>query len=459
MANSSSWVNKIVATKFNKDNYLISTVLNYNKLGDYYKIKAFHIGKSFKKYFVKRLKKFNFSYYLHQKMDYRKFANYNMIPSNQPYLKLFKRFEFDKKAIYKEYKTMQKTAFRFKKEKFFTNTTINFKNNKLNLNLNYLYFFGYSYFFLQHYRKFNYLNNINTKRRLKFFFENLVTRNSASLFLKCFKRYGFNFYAARKIINFKKFGKLKILKLLIKILLKFSKKKFIKNILIKLIKKIFKKFVKKQNQINKLGKFDFDFDSYFKKYSLSVSNIFDIMDVLRQDIKILNQRQLYFINKIILKNQKIFIKHDKYSKYILSKYKFLSKSLKIKINQINYLKLDSVMLNSFIIKKLNKNYSYISILKPLMKELKKHPTINGYRIKCKGRFVKKQRATNQMFKYGKIKYNNFNNFVSYTFNYTPLKYGVSAVKVWISYKNLKIYNNYKFNTLIKNYIKLKNIKK
>jgi len=117
------------------------------------------------------------------------------------------------------------------------------------------------------------------------------------------------------------------------------------------------------------------------------------------------------------------------------------------------------MINNFIIKKLSKNYSFISILIPLMKELKKHPTINGYRIKCKGRFTKRQRAIYQTFKYGKIKYNNFNNYVSYNLNYVPLKYGVSTVKLWISYRNLKIYDNYKFNTLPQNYIKLKNVKK
>ena len=33
------------------------------------------------------------------------------------------------------------------------------------------------------------------------------------------------------------------------------------------------------------------------------------------------------------------------------------------------------------------------------------------------------------------------------------------MKVWVSYKNLKIYNNYKFNNLKLNYINLKNLKK
>jgi len=139
---------------------LIQTIQDYNRIANYYTAKIFYKSKGFKNFFVTKLRKFSVKYYLYNKFNY-----YKALPSNHPYLKLFRLFDFDKKSIYKEYNKIVNDLSKYRKEKFFSNANVNFKNKTLNLNINYLYFFGYSYFFLQHYNVFDF----STKLAIDFF--------------------------------------------------------------------------------------------------------------------------------------------------------------------------------------------------------------------------------------------------------------------------------------------------
>lgn len=68
-------------------------------------------------------------------------------------------------------------------------------------------------------------------------------------------------------------------------------------------------------------------------------------------------------------------------------------------------------------------------IKPVISFLKRQDYITGFKVKCKGRFSKKQRKSILVFNYGVLNLSSSDNFLDYNMSLVVLKFSVCAIKV------------------------------
>lgn len=178
----------------------------------------------------------------------------------------------------------------------------------------------------------------------------------------------------------------------------FNKKK-------KILKKTNPQLIKKINKINKNNNF---LENYFKKINLLVLNL---------------------LFKKLIANKLINVKN-------------------IFINFSNWIKnsIDSKFLANYIKTKLNQGLNIWKTMNPVIKDLNrkyKKKIILGYKIIFSGRFSRRQMASYEWFKKGRVTSNTYNQNLDYSFAKSITKYGMCGIKVYLSW-NHKRNRNYNF---------------
>jgi len=85
----------------------------------------------------------------------------------------------------------------------------------------------------------------------------------------------------------------------------------------------------------------------------------------------------------------------------------------------------------YAIRKLKFKNSLNSIFKPIMRYISY--LFTGFRVICRGRFTRNQRATLSIFNHGSTKLSTFSSDIDYCHITIPLKYGVGSLKIWINH--------------------------
>jgi ribosomal protein S3 len=88
-----------------------------------------------------------------------------------------------------------------------------------------------------------------------------------------------------------------------------------------------------------------------------------------------------------------------------------------------------VAIANFALRKLIANNQLSTIFQPIM--LNVAVCHLGLRIIARGRFTRNQRATLNVFHFGKVPLNTFSIPIDYCFASIPLKFGVGSLKIWI----------------------------
>jgi len=89
--------------------------------------------------------------------------------------------------------------------------------------------------------------------------------------------------------------------------------------------------------------------------------------------------------------------------------------------------------NIYFQKKLRKRYNGIALAKSVEKDLQKFEFLfAGLKMRIRGRFTKKQRATYRNFNFGKVSLNTYSFPLNYHAISLPIRYGAVSIKVWMS---------------------------
>nr|NP_066317.1 ribosomal protein S3 [Malawimonas jakobiformis]AAG13684.1 ribosomal protein S3 [Malawimonas jakobiformis] len=95
---------------------------------------------------------------------------------------------------------------------------------------------------------------------------------------------------------------------------------------------------------------------------------------------------------------------------------------------------DAQLLAQYISRKLEIRNSFLSIFKKILNKINKNKKIyKGFRIQCSGRPNGNDMAYIQWFKYGQIPLHTYNYKIDYAYTTALTKYGLSGVKVWLSF--------------------------
>lgn len=115
-------------------------------------------------------------------------------------------------------------------------------------------------------------------------------------------------------------------------------------------------------------------------------------------------------------------------------FKFLN--VNVKFYNVRNEKITGAILNQFIKNRLRRKYKMLDIINSITNEYFPKSDLEGLFVICKGRYTKQQRASNDVFKKGKLALSGIYNgsFLDYSINPLKLKYGICAIKIVSSYK-------------------------
>lgn len=105
--------------------------------------------------------------------------------------------------------------------------------------------------------------------------------------------------------------------------------------------------------------------------------------------------------------------------------------IRIKFKRITEDTITAKFLITYMIIKLKKKFSLKYVLNSVIKFLKNTKKIEGYKIKCSGRFDKKQRATYLLKQLKKVSSTGIFIPLDYAFSTLTLKYGLCGIKLWV----------------------------
>lgn len=91
------------------------------------------------------------------------------------------------------------------------------------------------------------------------------------------------------------------------------------------------------------------------------------------------------------------------------------------------------ILTNYICIRLKQQFYIFDILKPIFQHLKKRSNILGFKIKCSGRFTRKDRSAKILELYKQISLNKIKANINYTFDTVILKYSLCSITIWIHY--------------------------
>jgi len=106
-------------------------------------------------------------------------------------------------------------------------------------------------------------------------------------------------------------------------------------------------------------------------------------------------------------------------------------NINIKFKRITEDTITAKFLINYMVIKLKKKFSLKYVLNSVIKFLKNTERIEGFKIKCSGRFDKKQRATYLLKQLKKISSTGIFIPIDYAFSTLTLKYGLCGIKLWV----------------------------
>jgi hypothetical protein len=196
--------------------------------------------------------------------------------------------------------------------------------------------------------------------------------------------------------------------------------------------------------------FFFKLKNYFAKI---YTNVF-LMDIFSNYLKtgfFVNSLQGVLLKKIIdFFFNKLFKKSFKFSQSFII------------LRPIEHININSQIIAKYLSIRMQQRYRLLQALRPVFKDLKKNPLIDGYKIMCSGRFTKKEIATFQWHRSGRVSTSTLYSFLDYTLKTCVLKYSKCSFKVWLNtrpdkinffnlfrfyYNDLYYFSNYKKKTL------------
>lgn len=167
----------------------------------------------------------------------------------------------------------------------------------------------------------------------------------------------------------------------------------------------------------------------------AVSNFFKYLGLLYSELVSVSLQQVSLFQKL---NSKAFSTSLSFS--LLHRFRILNPQF----------------ISRFIAKRLTYGIPLRRVLKPIVIDLTKNilnPTrlLQGFRIKCSGRFNRAQMATVTVERYGRVSLSSIASSVGLGYSTAFLRYGACGIKVWLSSKkyivNSSLLNFSKFNTL------------
>lgn len=91
------------------------------------------------------------------------------------------------------------------------------------------------------------------------------------------------------------------------------------------------------------------------------------------------------------------------------------------------------ILTNYICIRLKQNFYIFDILKPISQYLKKRSNILGFKIKCSGRFTRKDRTAKIIEVYKQVSLTKLKAKINFAFDTVILKYSLCSIKIWIHY--------------------------
>jgi small subunit ribosomal protein S3 len=136
------------------------------------------------------------------------------------------------------------------------------------------------------------------------------------------------------------------------------------------------------------------------------------------------------------KKKKPLINKDQIKQILNSIMKLTNNKIILVIKTTNIF--DAQIIAQYIARKLEMRNSFQNIFNKVLNKINKINNNNnkiykGFRIQCSGRPSGSDMANIQWFKYGQIPLHTYNYKIDYAYNTAFTKYGLSGVKVWISY--------------------------
>lgn len=116
------------------------------------------------------------------------------------------------------------------------------------------------------------------------------------------------------------------------------------------------------------------------------------------------------------------------------------------------LDISSGFLGRYLAIRLKQRYRLAQALNPVFFDLKKNPVIEGYRINCSGRFTKKEIASYEWFRFGRVPMNTLKASVDFAMIPFVLKYSLCSFKVWLHIGRDKLKKFNEFHYLYKDFL-------
>jgi len=203
---------------------------------------------------------------------------------------------------------------------------------------------------------------------------------------------------------------------------------------------------------NKYLPFEDNIDILVKKYYLD-STTRSIKKEFEQGYEYKPSDALFYVDKITqnisrfqsLKRNLSYLNRHFHLQNIYFKFFFLQKKrtlskIKNKKKKIFFLPQmyqfednNSEIVADYFQKKLRKRYNGIALAKSVEKDLQKFEFLfAGLKMRIRGRFTKKQRATYRNFNFGKVSLNTYSFPLNYHAISLPIRYGAVSIKVWMS---------------------------
>jgi ribosomal protein S3 len=107
------------------------------------------------------------------------------------------------------------------------------------------------------------------------------------------------------------------------------------------------------------------------------------------------------------------------------------------------------MITNYILVKLQQYFTIFDILRPIIQDLKRAPTLNGFRIVVAGRLTRKERAAYILRQHGSVTLGTKSRFIDYATDAKIMRFGVVGVKVWFHLRKFHPHS-YNFRFIFKN---------
>ena len=158
-------------------------------------------------------------------------------------------------------------------------------------------------------------------------------------------------------------------------------------------------------------------------------------------VKYLNQIKFKFFTKYFLYNLYFFcIKKlfDKNLKYLSTSKSLINLNYEFNIYRIDLKFITASVINQYLKAALSANYTLMQSIRPVLMDLNKRiylGDLSGFKIAFSGRFKRTQMATYFWRKNGKLGTGSAIFDIDYDFSILKTKYGVCALKIWLSKEN------------------------